>query len=516
MENVSQVWKDEHRKLLVGESFVEVTLNIGDPESQADSTPSDNGANYLSNSSKLTDSTDRTPTRYETLENNLWRLDGTFKMLPDEATENNEGFISSVMCDENGVFTDLVPIITIVFGKVYTKVIPGISIVWSNAYEEYAKRFRITAYSGTEVTFQGEFENDGDITSVASADLSNYDKIEIEVLEWCLPNRRARIESILIGITKTYEKADILNYSHSNFVDPLSTELPKNQIVFEVKNLNGEYNPDNPKGAEKYLMERQSITARYGYKLNGEIEWISAGTFFMSEWDTPQNGITSTFTARDSLEYMTDVYEGTVSGTLLEIATAAFTQADLPVMDDGSVRWYVDESLSSISAPSNVELDEETTIAEVLQYVANAGCCVFFQDREGRIRIEPINTDVTDYLIDKLVSYENSEISLNKQLKAVNVNNGQYVLSVGSVGETQLITNPFISDEQAPVVAQWIADYLVNRQVLTGEFRADPRLDALDRITNINQFAEKTVLVTEIVYSYGGAFRGSYTGRAGV
>lgn len=102
-----------------------------------------------------------------------------------------------------------------------------------------------------------------------------------------------------------------MNYSHTIEVDPVSAALPTIEIEFSISNLNGQYNPDNPQGAEKYLMERQEITARYGYLIDGAIEWIPAGTFYMSEWDTPQNGITASFKARDMQELMTDTYSGT-------------------------------------------------------------------------------------------------------------------------------------------------------------------------------------------------------------
>lgn len=516
MQPVSERWKKEQRKQLVGESFVEITLSVGDPESQADASPSDNGGMYLSDSEKLTDGTFRSPTKYETLESNLWILDGQMQILPEEKPDKNEGYISEVLCDGMCVFSELVPTITISFSKTFSRLIPGLTIVWSNAYNEYASRFRVTAYNESIETFVEEYENNGDIVSVVSADIDNYDKIVIEILEWCLPYRRARIEEILVGIQRKFVKSDLIGYTHDIFVDPVSGELPKSEISFEVKNLNGEYNLDNPSGSTKYLMERQAVEVRYGYSLDGETEWIPAGTFYMSEWETPQNGITASFTARDAIEYMSDVFSGNLSGTLYEIAVSALEQAELPAMEDGSSRWIVDSSLSSVTVPNGVDLGGNVTVAEVLQYVANAGCCVLYQDRNGVVRIEPLVSEMTDYLIDRFVSYQNAEINLTKQLKAVDINNGQYVLSVGSSGETQPVVNPLISDNQAPVVAQWVADYLSKRQVLSGEFRADPRLDALDKITNINQFAEKTVLVTEVVYSYSGSFRGSYSGRAGL
>ena len=515
MREVSAAWKAAQKQNFLPESFVEITLNVGDPDSQADARTSDNGQMSFSRSSALADGTDRTPKQYALLERNLWLLDGAKKILTPTGPYDNEGYIGTALSNDYGVFDGVIPSITISFSKVFTELIPGITITWGTAHEEYAKKFRITASANGTQTYQGEFMNGGELTSVATADIDHYDKIVIEILEWCLPGRRARIESILIGIEKTYTKKELMSYEHSMLVDPLSASLPKSEIVFVVKNLDGEYNPDNPRGAEKYLMERQAIAVRYGYKLDGVVEWIEAGTFFMSEWETPQNGITATFTARDSLEYMTDLYTSTSSGTLMAIATAALNQAGLPVLPDGSNRWILDSSLSGITAASGADLSEYT-IQEVLQMVANAACCVFYQDRDGIIRIEPLATGETDYEINRFNSYENSEMELTKQLKAVDINDGMYVHTVGKVGETQRINNPLISSAQAATVAQWVANYLVNRKILSGEFRTDPRIDTLDRVINQNRFAENIVLVTEVQFTYNGAFKGTYEGRAGV
>lgn len=516
MQKVSQSWKDAQEQTLVPESYVEVILNVGDPESQADASSESNGEMNFSDAESLVDETEKNPARYAMLERNIWLLDGSFLLLPDSPPYGENGYIGSALSGDDGSYqTDALPTITISFSQVFTALIPGVTITWGSAYEEWAESFRVTAYNGTSQVAQKTVTGNTNVTSVVSMNVQNYNKITVEVLTWCLPGRRARIEDILIGVERTYTKSDLMSYSHSIFVDPMNAELPKAEITFEIKNLNGEYNPDNPQGIEQYLMERQEITVRYGYKLNGSVEWIKAGTFFMSEWETPQNGITATFTARDAVEFMSDLYTGTSSGTLMAIATAAFEQADLPTMADGSNRWTIDSSLSSISAPSGVDLSENS-IAEVLQYVANAACCVFYQDRTGIMHIEPLGTGTTDYEINQFNSYANSEISLTKQLKAVDVNDGAAIVTVGTVGETQQVTNPLISDDRAQAVAQWVADYLENRRILSGEFRADPRLDALDRVTNVNQFAESVVLVTQIEYSYHGAFRGNYEGRSGV
>lgn len=425
----------------------------------------------------------------------------------------HNGFISTALCGGDGLFSTP-PAITLTFPHAYEGTIPGITIDWSPTYGEWAASYRVTAYYGERAIFSQIAGNDN-VTSVMSVDISGYNKIVIEILSWCKPYRRARVERLFLGVDKCYKKSEIMSFSATLSADPISAVLPKSEITFSLLNLDGEYNPDNPSGAAKYLMERQPVTVRMGYMLGEEIEWIKGGTYYLSEWDTPQNGISASFTARDALEFMTDLYTGPITGTLMEIAQAALQQAELPLLEDGSVRWALDGSLSEIQAPEQQEEDlGKQSIAVVLQYVANAGRCVFFQDRDGVLHIEPLDTALTDYDIDRFNSYANSELALSKQLKAVDVNDGQFVLAVGRTGETQPIANPLIADGQAQAVALWAAGYLQNRRQLSGSFRADPRLDPLDMVRNENQFAASYVLVTEAQFTYNGAFRGSYKGRS--
>ena len=294
MQSVSQAWKDAQEQTLVPESFVEVILSVGDPASQADASSESNGETAFSDAAGIVQAPENAPVRYATAERNLWGLDGSFQIMPDQPPYGENGYVGNALSDDGGNFdANSLPTVTISFSQVFTALIPGITVVWGTAYGEWADTFRVTVYNGASQVFQETVSNNTAATSVISGDIRNYDKITVEVLKWCLPVRRARIAEIIIGIERVYTKADLMEYGHTIFVDPLSAELPKSEIAFTIKNLNGEYNPDNPQGAEKYLMERQQITARYGYELNGNIEWINAGVFFMSEWETPQNGITA-------------------------------------------------------------------------------------------------------------------------------------------------------------------------------------------------------------------------------
>ena len=135
MQAVSKAWIENQAKPFVSESFVELVYEISDPELLADATASDNGSAYFSNTDAIANEIDETMIRYATFERNLWKMDGSCRLLPEEPPYTGTGFVSDTICDENGLFTKN-PVITISFSKVYSRVIPGITIRWGRVYDD--------------------------------------------------------------------------------------------------------------------------------------------------------------------------------------------------------------------------------------------------------------------------------------------------------------------------------------------------------------------------------------------
>lgn len=508
---VSNSWKAAHTGTLVPVSDIRIEYNVTDPGVQDEAVSTATNEEVYSSAADVVQEEALNEPRYATLEHNLWVLNKTRIALP-ETIVSVDGFVSRNMSNANGVFTE-VPTITISFSQVHNNNIPGISVTWSKAYEEYATRFRITVYRGSTVVKTILVEDNRSVTHNVWETISGYDKIKLEILEWCKPYRRARLMEVLMGIKQVYTKADLMGFSHEQTADLLSGSLPKNSIVFELDNSDNRWNPDNPVGTEQYLIQRQTLIVRYGLYINGEMEWIRAGTFYMSEWDTPSNGIVASFTARDLLEFCTDAYSGPTSGTLLSIAQAALTQSGIEAKS---------VVLSDVLANIQTDFSEdyaENTCAEVLQMVANAGRCCIWQDRSGVLHIEPLNTTLTDYVIGTMESglsnaYNHPEFTLSKELKSVRVNSGQGVAVHGETGAVQEVSNPMITDvATANAVAEWCKECLKGRKTLSGTFRADPRLDVLDKVTVVSKYSTSPVYITSIKYDYNGAFRGTYEGR---
>lgn len=503
MISVSETWKEVQKETILPESFVEVTYWITDPDAHYSATESNNGAMFYSDHTAVVDTGNKQFPKYATLENNIWSLDGSLGILPDKAPYGDTGYVANVEY----------PMVTIMFPEVMTQAVPGVSIVWSEAYGEYATRCRITALNGAEVVTSDEFYNDS-VRSTFDLPMAGYDRIYIEIIDWIIPDHRPRMERFYLGAREVYTKAELTRYTHSQSVDLLSTELPKNQIVFSLDNSSDLWNPDNPVGNVRYLTDRQEVSVRYGYKLPTGIEWIPAGTFWISEWDTLSNGLEVTFTARDLLEFLNVSYSGPLAGTLYDIAVSALSHANLPQTGSSGARYVVDESLKTISTDFSND-DKSYTAAVILQMVANAGQCVMHQDRDGVFRVERYSRNQSDYKIEQSVSYDHPERTLTKPPQSITVNDGMAVESIASTGETIEITNPLIvQQENADHVARWSAAVLRSRNIVRGSYRPDPRLDVLDIISIESKYSRNFVAaITEVTYEYNGAFRGRYVGR---
>lgn len=315
--------------------------------------------------------------------------------------------------------------------------------------------------------------------------------------------------------TLVYTKGDLLSFTHQQTGSLVSGELPKNHIEFTLDNSDGKWDPSNPTGLERYLSERLKITVRYGFDINGEIEWIPGGIFYLSEWRTSPNGIEASFTARDIFEYMIDKkYTGAINGTLYDVATSAILVAGIP---KDTVVVLADE-LKNYSV-GDVEYTGDESVAEILQKCANAAGCVMYQDRAGVLRIEKAGylTAVAEYKIPKNLSFSYPEIEFYRPMRNVSVsylNGGEVLYQFSGSGETQTVNNKFISTKnQAITIAKWVCDSLRTRKQVNGEFRGDPRIDLFDRVMLDTKYGEiDGVVLTDIKCSFNGAFRTTFKG----
>jgi len=503
---VSDAWKDIQQRFLLPESFIEIDCGIADDEAQAVAEVSGADESVFSHVHGILDElTDAT--KYVTLEHNLWSLDGSLTVLPAEAPQTSAGYVSNI--ESTGS-------VALAFPAVRTTAISGVTITWSERHDEYAKTFSVIGKNGETTVGEVTVTDNRERTCLVYLPLENYDNIVVQVHEWSLPHRRVRIENIVIGHILKFTKKDLLSFSHEQDGDLLSGKIPKYSIEFTLDNSDGRWDPNNPSGMAQYLSERQKITVKYGLDIDGTVEWIKAGTFYLSEWHAPPNGLEARFVARDGFEFLIGIEWWSALSSTMSYMVTNVTRSLWPsgssISYDASLEDYrIDYSPSYTDNVVN-------TSAEIVQKCANAACAILRCDRESNLYIEPLNKTATDYIIPLALSYSYPEITLSKPLKEVSVDYGgtsSYLLSIAQSGERQTLTNHFIDTvENAETVAGWVSDVLKTRKTISGEFRADPRLDLYDIVRVEDRYGRLlTVAITNIKYTFNGAFRGTYTGR---
>lgn len=514
MEHPSQAWLDKFNYTLVPEEFVEISYNSTEPGVQEDATASATAQVPFGNIENTTKELDRVLTKYATGETNLHVLDGSFRLLPDSVPYADAGFISQTLVSDSSH-----PRIILSFGSVHTRAVPGLTVVWSSMMNEWAAKFKLTAYKGTAVVSTITVSNNRSVYSETEWEIYGYDSIAIDILEWSIPNRRARIEWIMVGLHKVYSKKDLVSYTHTSSRDPISAQLPKDSIEFSLDNSQKTWDAINPRGMFRYLYERQEVDVRYGMDVDGETQWINGGKFYLSEWSVPSNGLEASFTARDALEFMmTSNYTGRKTGTLYQMCYDA-----LETLPSNVPSFYISEELKEYSTDISSEKTSYKN-SDILQLAANAAGMALYQTRDGHIRIERVNLTAEEgtevYEIPVINNFQWPEISFASRVKNVscNVNGKEHLYPEGSnvEGVTQTVSNELLTEAMLVKSKNSITEayaMLANRKKVELEYRASPHIDAFDHVKFNHNFGyASSVFVTESKYQYTGCFKGTISG----
>lgn len=514
MEHPSQAWLDKFNDTLVPEEFVEISYNSTEPGVQEDATASATAQVPFGNIENTTKELDRVLTKYATGETNLHVLDGSFRLLPDSVPYGDAGFISHTLVSDSNH-----PRIILSFGSVHTRAVPGLTIVWSSMMNEWATKFKLTAYKGTSVVSTITVSNNRSVYSETEWEIYGYDSIAIDILEWSIPNRRARIEWIMVGFHKVYNKKDLVSYTRTSSRDPISAQLPKDSIEFSLDNSQKTWDAINPRGMFRYLYERQEVNVRYGMDVDGETQWINGGKFYLSEWSVPSNGLEASFTARDALEFMmTSNYTGRKTGTLYQMCYDA-----LETLPSNVPSFYISEELKEYSTDISSEKTSYKN-SDILQLAANAAGMALYQTRDGHIRIERVNLTAEEgtevYEIPVINNFQWPEISFASRVKNVscNVNGKEHLYPEGSNAEgvTQTVSNELLTEAMLVKSKNSITEayaMLANRKKVELEYRASPHIDAFDHVKINHNFGyASSVFVTESKYQYTGCFKGTISG----
>lgn len=494
--------------------FGRVTFDITDVTANADVASATTSAQAagISDPAQLYNKVRTQSYNFGTMENNRFKLDGSFS-FPDSTLANNGecGFVSSALCDADGVFATA-QTVTITFGGLHSSA--GLTITFDKLGGEYATDFILTAYDASNtiidtVTVTGNTE----IKAEPLGQLANYKKIVISITKWSHPFRRARVTEVDFGIVREYEEK-LVGFNLVEEMRLTADELPSPELTFTVDNLDRAFNILNPTGFYAYLQQRQMITAELGLDLgNGSVEWVPMGTFLLREWKSNEGSLTAAFTARPLIDTMDAYdYEKTipVSTNLQALAEAIFAVC-------GITKYSIDPALAEVATNGIVT---KTSCKNVLQMIAIAGRCRVYTARDGTIVLKQDVSYVVPTTLDEIRlddSFNEPKITLSPRVASVSVSywtdasastaNDYSVPGVTAGDRLRVDSNKLINTSaQAAAVAAWIAGWKnAARANWVATWRGNPAHEMSDPILLDNTYnVVRTGLVTKNSVEYKG------------
>ena len=381
MKRTSNAYKQAMNKKIRDHSYMMVTIGIVSNEAQATARITSPMA-YFSDNSKVFSDSEITYT-YATLEENVFKVDGSMKFAP-------ESMYAQLLNGVGAVSEDIGNSITVEFDNSYN--IKGLTIDFG---EYYPTEFTLSVNGGEAITYQNDSE-----TYINNINYNGVNSFTITPLSFVNgDNKRLRINTMLMGVGLVFQNDDIETANFTDSASFISEELP--QINFNVTcfDKNKRFNVDDNNSFINYLEIGQEITTSLGIELeDGTIEWVKMPVTFLSTWSSNSDKIA--FQAVDKFAFLTQKYSdgNTIhTRTLYDDAIAVLTYAGLDPDD-----YDVDRYLRTITVSNPMP---EVSVAECLQLIANAGRCSLRQDNDGRIVlnanfeniIEPTEMDILSF-----------------------------------------------------------------------------------------------------------------------
>lgn len=194
---------------------------------------------------------------------------------------------------------------------------------------------------------------------------------------------RFRINQITMGIGIYFDSKKILSAAKKEHISPISEELPAIDFDMTVDNKDRTYDVENEESTVNFLEIGQKVEVLYGQAMdNGRIEWIPGITLALKSWSADDTEMD--FQASDCFDGMDGTYyrgkyhpDGM---SLYNMAADVLSDAQVDYRD-----YWIDPYLKDVMVVNPMPA---VSHKEALQLIANAGRCILYQDRSGKIFIK--------------------------------------------------------------------------------------------------------------------------------
>ena len=470
---------DAYKAAVTGDSRrvrLHIAVDVSDPNKEY-TTPESNDQSKYSNPSQLHNRKMEIK-KYATLEQNRFRLDGSYPLFPDTRPDDVElGYLSDSVSGTDGTFA-VKPFIEAKFTGV--AILQAASVHFSkNPDDGVPEDFTVSIYEGGVERHKQDFTGN-DKTSVFLKPFTVYGPtgIRVTVSKTSKPFRRVRVPEITLGLFEEWTESDLSEFSLKQQGDISCVTLPFGTCMLRMDNLDRRFEPRKKDSVFQSITERQKVEISMGIELpDGKIEYKKVGDYFQKSdgWKTSDNDITMQWNLTDIVGMLSDrifnvpdALPTTLEGWAQELSG----QLGKPFRKAHKVDpAYKDKPLTVSNKAQLFGL----TCGDVIRFVAQAsGTWPRADNQTGYLTFEPLWQEGNKITLDNLEQYPT--MRANKDVSVIFFSlfgeDAPFTVSGNSVSaaDTISITNPFIhSREEAMKVARNIlAAYGGNQIEITG------------------------------------------------
>ena len=332
----------------------------------------------------------RVETNFASLENNYFRLDGSFTLPnnPNDYTNTVVGFITDDVVEdlfENKCYVRILNVenndnlhsITI-----YTKDNIPATV---NLYIRY----------GTDSTLELEQANNtGEVISFdfANENISSINYIDVTLEDFEYQDRRVRINEIEFGVTNIYKDNDLMNFEVDDEISKFVENTPANNCTVVLANYDNKFDPINPQGMTKYLNENVQVIPHIGIVTQESgIEYVNMGTYYLDNWKNNSDK-TTTFNCLNAFKFIGNQNIQDNNGTLLGnfLSSTAFNN-----YFNNTYNYTLETNTDSISSILFGGVDD-LSLLKLLQNYAIYSLGTLRMSRDNKINIKKIPTTASD------------------------------------------------------------------------------------------------------------------------